>query len=196
MGCLAGCGVSIAAIVLLVVFAGLGHFLFGNELVGVIIYLGLLFLLPQLHRRAFIGFAGGGSNVAYFDHGLMFKSIAISKDMGTVYLGSLFSRKSYGLENIRQWSVWWEQRRGMLTTRILRLTVADVDHAQWNVPFYSTRKPNRWVEILNQATERGDSQPQLGGQPYQSPSNAPPQLSPDGKWWWTGSEWVPAASRE
>lgn len=25
-------------------------------------------------------------------------------------------------------------------------------------------------------------------------SAAPPQLSPDGKWWWTGSEWVPAKS--
>ncbi len=37
---------------------------------------------------------------------------------------------------------------------------------------------------------------QLGVQPYQGRSIAPPQFSQDGKWWWTGSEWIPAASRK
>jgi hypothetical protein len=125
----------------------------------------------------------------------MFKSIAISKDMGTVYLGTLFSRKSYGIQDVRDGSVWHEQRPGMGATYILKLSVADVGHADWDVPFYRARKPNRWVEILSQA-QGGRNRPQLGGQPFQSHSSAAPQFSPDGKWWWTGSEWVPAASRK
>jgi hypothetical protein len=26
-----------------------------------------------------------------------------------------------------------------------------------------------------------------------APYAAPPQLSPDGRWWWNGAQWVPAA---
>jgi hypothetical protein len=33
------------------------------------------------------------------------------------------------------------------------------------------------------------------GEPATAPAaSAPPQLSPDGRWWWTGTEWVPAIS--
>jgi len=39
-----------------------------------------------------------------------------------------------------------------------------------------------------------DVKEQRARQAASTSSAAPPQLSPDGKWWWTGSEWVPANS--
>ena len=163
MGCLGGLALTTGVLFFLVVFVTISGALFGNALPGVVAYLILLYLLPQLHRRAFRQFAGGAGNLAYYDHGLMFKSVAISRDLSTVYLGTLLARKGYRLQDIRQWSVWREQRSGMFATNVLKLQTADVNHPEWQVPFYRFRRANKWVEILQQATSGQNQGPALTG---------------------------------
>jgi hypothetical protein len=155
MGCFAVLGYMLGATIIVFVPALLlgGLFGTGGYYLSVLVGLALLILLPRLPARAFKRWAGGEGKIARFDQGVGFKGIAISKDGATIYLSSPFTRKEYGIQEIRNWTVWKKAPFLGSTQYAVRLEVRDVDHPVWEISWPRERKANQWAEILTQAIE-------------------------------------------
>lgn len=65
-----------------------------------------------------------------------------------------------------------------------------------SVPDDGTSPQREWRELPpHEVQERASGEQPTGPTEALERSSASPQLSPDGKWWWTGVEWVLAAHR-